>query len=216
MRRQLLSSVVAVVGSIVWSFVSSAQTPGVSPSDAIVNMMVWGADLPMDADAYAPAVKAAIENHFRRSDRYRSKRARPIASRELEMVYGAQVRYERRLAAVSDDAEAPALAAAYVDRLKPCYEWEGHHDCPEHEAVFALEYQAAHPGGPFRDYLPLLAAHRWLCTAEAYEYEKRPADAARSRQAYEQTITAARESRDLLVRTAAEGLTARGRCRSQR
>ena len=54
------------------------------------------------------------------------------------MVHEAQVRYERRLAATSSDQNAPALAAAYVDSLRPCYEWEGFHDCPEREASFAV------------------------------------------------------------------------------
>ncbi len=216
MRKQLLSGVIATVGFAVWSFVSSAQTSGASPRDALVDVLVWGADLKIDPDAYSPEVKAELERHLQRSQRYRSERRRPTNSSELEMVYAAQVRYERRLVAVSDDPRAQALAVAYVDSLRPCYEWEGYHDCPEREAMFATEYQTAHPGGPFSEFLPLLAAHRWLCTAEAYEYEKQPEDAARSRRAYEQAISTARQSRALLVRMAAEGLTARGRCFSQR
>ena len=132
------------------------------------------------------------------------------------MVYGAQVRYERLLVATSDDSTVSALAMTYVDRLRPCYEWEGGHDCPEREAAFAHEYQTAHPGGPFSGYLPLLEAHRWLCTAEGYESEKRPEDAARSRREYQQAISAARRSSALLVRTAAERLAARGRCFTER
>ena len=61
------------------------------------------------------------------------------------MFYDARVRYERRLAAVSDHRQAPTLAAAYVDQLRPCYEWEGLHDRPGREAVFATEYLTAHP-----------------------------------------------------------------------
>jgi hypothetical protein len=195
-----------------WSVVSSAQAPGASPSNALVDLMVWGGDGRVDVDAYSPEVKADLQRHLRRSEAYRSKRQRPANSSELSMVYGAQVRYERRLVATTDAPEAETLAVAYVDSLRPCYEWEGYHDCPEREAMFAAEYQTAHPGGPFSQYLPLLAAHRWLCTAEAYEYEKRPEDATRSRRAYERTISTARGSTDLLVRTAAEALTARGRC----
>jgi hypothetical protein len=216
MRMQLLSGVMVAVGLIMWSFVSSAQTSGVSPSDALVDVMVWGADLRIDANAYSPEVKAELEKHLKRSNAYRSKRARPTNSSELDMVYAADARYERRLVAVSDDPKAQALAVAYVDSLQPSYEWEGYHDGPEREAVFATEYQAAHPGGPFSKYLPLLAAHRWLCTAEAYEYEKRPADAARSQRAYEEAISTARLSSALLVRTAAERLSASGRCFSNR
>src|SRR6185295_7214700 len=104
------------------------------------------------------------------------------------MVLEAQVTYERKLAAISNEPVAAALAVAYVKDLRPCYEWEGFHDCPEREARFADEYQASHPGGPFSGYLPLLAAHRWLCTAEAYEYEKRPSDAERSLRLYRERL----------------------------
>jgi len=131
------------------------------------------------------------------------------------MVYTAWVGYERKLAAVSGDPKAPALAAAYVDRLRPCYEWEGFHDCPEREAIFAADYQTANPGGPFSDYLPLLAAHLWLCAAEAYEYEKQPEGAARSRRAYETMVSTARQSKTLLIRLAAERLAERSSCFSQ-
>jgi hypothetical protein len=179
-------------------------------------VLVWGADLLADPRAYSPATNAALEEHRRRFESYRSTRVRPQNSSELEMVYAAQVRYERRLAAVTDSPKAAELAVAYVDALRPCYEWEGHHDCPEREAIFATEYLTSHPGGPFSDYLPLLAAHRWLCAAEAYDREKQPAGAARSRQAYEQAISIARRSADLLVRSAAEGLISRGRCFSER
>src|SRR5262249_39562596 len=112
----------------------------------------------------------------------------------------------------SDDPLASELAADYVKAVRSCYEWEGFHDCPEREAQFADDYQAAHPNGPFSSYLPLLAAHRWLCTAEAYEYEQRPADAARSRRAYAARLQFARRVKDLLFRTAAERLATRGRC----
>jgi hypothetical protein len=68
----------------------------------------------------------------------------------------------------------------------------------------------------FAEYLSLLAAHRWLCTAEAYDYEERPEGAARSRQAYRQAISTARKSTDLLIRSAAQALGARRRCFSDR
>jgi hypothetical protein len=131
------------------------------------------------------------------------------------MVHEARVRYERRLVSVTDSPKAADLARAYVDALRPCYEWEGFHDCPEREAVFATEYRRTHAGGPFDEYLPLLAAHRWLCAAEGYDYEKRPEGAARSRQEYEKAIATARQSTDLLIRTAADTLAARRRCLSR-
>lgn len=196
------------------SALSSAQPAGSSARDALVDVLVWGTYMTIDPTVYSPALRGEVERHLSRSDTYRSERAQPRTSRELDMVYGAQVRYERRLVAVSGDASAHVLAVAYVDSLRPCYEWEGFHDCPEREAMFAEKYQAAHPDGPFSEYLPLLAAHRWLCTAEAYEAEQRSEDAARSRRAYEQAVLTASQSDTLLFRSAAEGLMARGRCLS--
>jgi hypothetical protein len=178
--------------------------------------MVWGADLIIDPTPYPPDVRLEIERHLQRWRAYTSPRRRPADSSELEMVHLAQVRYERRLVAGSSNPRAGSLAVAYVDRLRPCYEWEGFHDCPEREAVFAAEYDAANPDGPFREYLPLLAAHRWLCTTEGYEYEKRPADAARSRRAYEQAVAKARQSGAVLIRRAADELVERGRCFAER
>jgi hypothetical protein len=129
------------------------------------------------------------------------------------MVYFAWVNYERRLAAVSEDPSASKLAVEYVDGLRPCYEWEGFSGCPEREALFADEYQATHPAGPFNAYLPLLSAHRWLCAAEAFDDEQRPVDSARSRRLYQERVAVALRSPVLLIRTASERLSSRGRCR---
>jgi len=122
------------------------------------------------------------------------------------------VRYERRLAAIGTGPNVGALARAYVAALRPCYEWEGFHECPEREALFADSYQAEHLNGPFAQYLPLLSAHRWLCAAEAYHYEGVVADERRSRHAYERALEVAGSSAVLLVRTAAQALKRRGRC----
>jgi hypothetical protein len=62
-----------------------------------------------------------------------------------------------------------------------------------------MEYLAANPSSPFKEYLPLLAADRWLCAAEGYDYEKRPKDAARSRRASDAAIQTARRSTALIV-----------------
>jgi hypothetical protein len=125
------------------------------------------------------------------------------------MVYYARSGYERQLAAASG---SPAVAAEYVRKLKPCIEWEGFHDCPEDEAKFAMNYRTAHPRGVLSDYLLLLAAHRWLCAAEAYEYEKQPEEAARSRREYDRAIAQAKGAKGALFRFAAEGLAERGKC----
>jgi hypothetical protein len=128
------------------------------------------------------------------------------------MVYGASIGYERMLAAVAEGNDASTLARGYVDALKPCYEWEGYHDCPEREALFADKYQTEHPTGPLSGFLPLLSAHRWLCAAEAYEYERQPAEAERSRNLFAARLEIAQSSRSMLVRTAAERLKVRGQC----
>ena len=182
-----------------------------SARDALLDVLVWGTHMPIDPGAYSGELRAEVERHLSRANAYRSTTT-PPAFAEGEMVHAAQVSYERRLAAISDAPSASALAVAYVKDLRPCYEWEGFHDCPEREAKFADGYLVAHANGPFSAYLPLLAAHRWLCTAEAYEYEKRPADAETSRQLYQQRVLIAQASRVLLIRTAAERLAARGKC----
>jgi hypothetical protein len=183
--------------------------------DALLDVLVWGTHMPIDPKDYSSVLRAEVEQFLRRAKAYRSKRAKPSRS-DAQMAHTAQVIYERRLAAVSNDPRGSALAVAYVKSLRPCYEWEGYHDCPESEALFADKYQAAHPKGPFSEYLPLLAAHRWLCSAEAYDYEKQPADAERSRRLYEERLSTARGSRVLLIRAAAERLAERGKCFSLR
>jgi len=100
-----------------------------------------------------------------------------------------------------------------VDALRPCYEWEGFHDCPEREALFAEQHLHDRPDTPFGDLLRVLAAHRWLCAAEGYEYEQKPAEAQRARRAYAEALNfAIADSRSALMATAATELKANGRC----
>src|SRR5438270_1502746 len=179
--------------------------------DALGEMLLWGPQLGIDPAAYPPAVKTAIERYLRLATAYHPTGPVPSAA-NCRMVYEARVNYERKLAAISGDPQAPKLAREYVAELRLCYEWEGYHDCPEREAGFADEYQEAHPNNPLSAYLPFLAAHRWLCTSEAYIYEKRPSDAELSRRRYENEIAVAGKSELLLVRTAAESLMKRGKC----
>jgi len=211
MRMQwILISVLLAVSPLTPSAQSAANS-----EDALLDVLVWGTHMPIDPKAYSSVLRADVEQYLRRAMAYRSKRAKPSKG-EAQMLHAALVKNERLLAAVSNDPRAPALAAAYVKSERACYEWEGLHECPEREALFADKYQAAHPKGPFSEYLPLLAAHRWLCSAEAYDFEKQPADAERSRRIYEQRLSTARGSRVLLIRTAAERLAARGKCFSSR
>src|SRR4029078_5892193 len=105
-----------------------------------------------------------------------------------------------RLSALADGPAATARAVRYVDQLRPCYEWEGYHDCPEREATFAERYQREHPGDVLNMSLSLLAAHRCISAAEDYHYEKHPADSARSGRAYTDALAAARVARSPLMR----------------
>jgi hypothetical protein len=193
-----------------WITYFPPQSPK-NADDAILDVLVFGTHMPIDPAQYASDLRAAVERYLRRAAAYTPKRSVP-SSGEMRMVYSAQVRYETRLFAITDDPNAAAIAQDYVTRLRPCYEWEGFHDCPERDARFADEYQATHPNGPLRHYLPLLAAHRWLCAAEAYDSEGNTQEAEQSRRLYEQRLPIARKSEDLLVRTAAERLAARRQC----
>lgn len=201
----------AVVLTLAIAPVMGTAQPVADAEDALLDVLVFGTHMPINTAAYAGPLRVEVDRYLQRARAYESPRPTP-SSGEGRMVHAAQVSYERRLAAVSEEPGALALAVEYVEQLRPCYEWEGFHDCPEREAVFADQYRAARPDGPFSAYLVLLAAHRWLCTAEAYEFEMRTADAARSRQIYEQRIAVALGSTGLLLRTAAERLAARRRC----
>ena len=129
----------------------------------------------------------------------------------MRMLYSAREGYERKLVAAGA-VRTERLAQQYVDDLRPCYEWEGFHECPENEARFAEEHIAKNPNSPFAEFLQLLTAHRWLCAAEGYEREERPQDADRARQAAATPLATALNARSLLIRTAAQELKARGRC----
>jgi hypothetical protein len=194
------------------------RTPQDHPSaaDALLDALVFYREPErVDRAGLSTDVRAGLDAFASRMKRFKS-RLPPLKGRsgEMRMVHSAQVGYERRLAATSPDPAAGALAAAFVQKLRPCYEWEGFADCPEREAVFADDYLAAHPNGPFTPYLTLLSAHRWLCTAEGYDYEKKPQQGARARQEYERRITDASRVADPMMRTAAEALRRRGRCHS--
>lgn len=188
-----------------------AQDP---PRYRLLDVVVFHASLPVDASVYSPEVRTQLQQHIKRSASYRP-RPRPAPDpkfREMNMVYGARELYERRMFAAAARPGAEAVAQRYVDELRPCYEWEGFHDCPEHEAQFAEQYLAKNPNGPFSEFLPLLIANRWLCAAEGYELEEQPTEAARARLAAVAPLAIALKSQSLLIRTAAQEQKARGRC----
>ena len=147
-RSQTLVDIVAIVSLALSPFLASAQDSRTNLTDGLIALLVWGTDTKIDVNAYSPDVRQDLEKYFQRRSGYKSQRRRPTNSSELSMVYDAQVRYERRLVAVTDDPRAASFAAQYVDDLRPCYEWEGYHDCPEREASFATQYRQTHVGGP--------------------------------------------------------------------
>lgn len=191
------------------------QPPGRDPADTLLDALVFGMHTRLDPGAYAAPLRAAVHALLDRAERYRPV-SPPERSGEMTMVRSARISYEQRLAAISDHVRAPQLARDYVEKLRPCYEWEGGAECPEREAQFADASREAHPDGPFAHYLPLLAAHRWLCAAEGYDYEKRQEAAAESRRRSAERLKMALRSEDLLIRTAAERLAARGTCLAPR
>jgi hypothetical protein len=166
----------------------------------------------IDSSQYSATVRQELLRFTERARAYRP-RPRPAGSdREMKMLYAAREGYEAKLVAAVPGTGVERLAQRYVDDLRPCYEWEGFHDCPEREARFAEQYLVSNPTTPFRDFLPLLAAHRWICAAEGYELEDRPQDAARARAAAAAPLATALKASSLLIRTAAQELQARARC----
>ena len=198
-----------------WLGNSPDATNGTSqqtPRRGVLDVVVFYADAPKDLDRYPAQVREELRQFM---DRARAYRPRPRPARvgsERQMDYNAREGYEGKLAAAASVASASRLAQQYVDALRPCYEWEGFHDCPEREAVFAEQHLRDRPDTPFRDVLRLLTAHRWLCTSEAYEYEKKPAEARRARASYEEALKLASASRSLLMTVAAGELETSGRC----
>jgi hypothetical protein len=187
-----------------------AQTAGAERD--VLDVIVFYANPPSDIGRYPSDVREELKRYLQRVRDYRP-RARPSRlGSELRMMYAAREGYEGKLVAAAATPGVERLAQEYVDDLRPCYEWESFHDCPEREAIFAEQYLLAHPATPFADLLRLLAAHRWLCTAEAYEYEQQPASAARARRAYQEALKAAVHSESRLMSAAAEQLKASGRC----
>ncbi|HET9867062.1 MAG TPA: hypothetical protein VFQ06_07215, partial [Nitrospira sp.] len=207
----------AVIFICVWL----ANVPDVTTSETarqdtprnVLDVVVFYPDRLRDADRYSVQVRQEVQRFLARARGYRPRSRPPRLGSEMRMVYAAREGYEGKLVASAAVAGTARLAQQYVDALRPCYEWEGFHDCPEREAVFAEQHLRDRPDTPFRDFLRVLAAHRWLCTAEGYEYEQKPADALRARRAYEAALKMAMEqSRSVLMATAANELKASGRC----
>lgn len=178
----------------------------------VLDVIVFYGNPPLEDGHYPSAVREELRRYLKRVRDYRPRPRPPHLASEMRMVYAAREGYEGKLVAAAATSGVERLAQAYVDNLRPCYEWEGFHDCPEREAIFAERYLLADPATPFAGFLRLLAAHRWLCTAEAYEYEQQPGSAAQARRDYQRALEIAVHSESRLMRVAAEELKSSARC----
>jgi hypothetical protein len=178
----------------------------------VLDAIVFYANPPSEIGRYPSDIREELEGYLQRVRDYRPRPRPPRLGSEMTMMYAAREGYEGKLVAAAVTPGVERLAQEYVDNLRPCYEWESFHECPEREAFFAEQYLLAHPAAPFADLLRVLAAHRWLCTAEAYEYEQQPANAARARREYREALETAVHSESRLMRVAAEELKASDRC----
>jgi hypothetical protein len=191
---------------------SLAQAPASKRLYRLLDVVVFGTHVPADVSAYPSDIRVLLQQHINRAKAYRPRQRPANLKSDMRMAYAAKEGYERLLVAAAGVSGVERLAQQYVDELRLCYEWEGFHDCPENEAKFAEQYLTKNPNSPFREFLPLLAANRWLCTAEGYELEEMPQDAARSRKASAAPLAVALKSQSLLIRTAAQELQTRARC----
>ena len=129
---RVVAALLVAMSPLVLSPPRSAQQRA-TPGDQLLDVLVWGAHMPIDPAVYPSPLKTELDQYLRRSNVYLSTRAAPD-SLEMIKLHDVQVSYERRLVAVAagiNDAAAASLAVAYVDSLQLCYEWEGYHDCPE-------------------------------------------------------------------------------------
>ncbi len=192
----------------------SAQSSPSPDAHAWVFTLIWG---PGDGPQRPapPHLRPAMDRFLARWKAFREAPPPPGRPSELHMLHARRQQYQRVLYSIAASPKADEQAKDYVRRLNPPYEWEGFPDSPEREARFAESYLAAEPDSPFRHYLPLLAAHCWLCAAEAYDFQggrDGEQKAASSREAYKRNLAAAQVSAEPLIRAAAQALEAIGRC----
>lgn len=119
--------------------------------------------------------------------------------------------WRQMLTAVAADRQASERASRYVAAWRPCYESEGFHDCPKRDAEIADGYRVS-VSSPLREFLTLLAAHRWLCAAEAYTFEENLAFAADARRTFRARVSEAVKARSPMLRRAASRLRDRATC----
>jgi hypothetical protein len=209
---QLVACVLVLSAVVVFPVTTLAQTLTAGQRDAVVDLVLGGAHDDIDPSMYPPPLGSEIKQYLARSRAYRSTR-RSASNRDgvAKMAHGTNINLERR------------LAAALRTRARRNSRWNTwtRYDPATNGKAFRIALKerrcsrintSAHPDGPFREVLPLLAAHLWLCTAE---FAHRDVDyARRAKDADEDDIAVAVKSSSLIIRTAAEGLQARGRCYS--
>ena len=179
---------------------------------SVLDAIVFYADPPSEVAQFPRDFREDLERYHQRLRAYRPRPRPPQLGSEMTMVYAAREGYERKLVAASTRSGVEQLAQEYVDTLRPCYEWEGFHECPEREAIFAERYLIDHPDTAFAGFLRVLAAHRWLCAAEAYQYARQPGSAEHARHEYQRALAIAVKVESPLMRVAADELQSSGRC----
>ena len=107
---------------------------------SVLDAIVFYADPPSEVAQFPRDVREDLERYRQRLRAYRPRPRPPQLGSEMTMVYAAREGYERKLVAASTRSGVEQLAQEYVDTLRPCYEWEGFHECPEREAIFAERY----------------------------------------------------------------------------
>lgn len=213
-KMNVASTLLLVLTSAV---IARAQSDRVH-ADALLDLLVFGPrNAWIDPTAYPRPVQTRLRAYLTRFEALERRRPTkpPPHDPEEEMVQDARSGYAHRLAAFSSERNAERLAYEYVDELRPGYEDDGRHEGPVIEAQFAEKYLENHLKGPFGMFLPLLAAHRWICAAEAYSFEHDPEGERRARAAYALMLARARRSLDPMIRAAANALMARGMCLPQ-
>ena len=179
---------------------------------SVLDAIVFYADPPTEVGQFPRDFREDLERYYQRLRAYSPRPRPPQLGSDMTMVYAAREGYERKLVAASTTSGVEQLAQEYVDSLRPCYEWEGFHECPEREAIFAERYLIDHPDTAFAGFLRVLAAHRWLCAAEAYENERQPGSAEHLRYEYQRALAIAVNVESPLMRVAADELQSSGRC----
>ena len=134
---------------------------------AVLDVVVFYAGAHRDVERYPLQVRQELQRFLERARAYRP-RSRPADSdRKCEWrtrpAKGTKPSWWRR-----PPPQARLVSRRYVDALRPCYEWEWIPRLSEREASLRGTAPARSPETPFRELLRVLAAHRWLCAAEAY------------------------------------------------